>query len=62
MVGGTNLAMVIEAALLKDSLQIDGLRDLVINTGKQSGVPKSQRAGYLICCIHVSLKSFLKNI
>lgn len=36
VIGGTNLAMVIETALLKDGLQIDGLRDLAIKTGKQA--------------------------
>jgi N-acetylgalactosamine PTS system EIIA component len=36
VIGGTNLAMVIETALLKDGLEIDGLRDLAVNTGKQA--------------------------
>ncbi|WP_257208852.1 hypothetical protein [Bacillus sp. AFS031507] len=45
VLGGTNLAMVIETALLKDGLQIDGLRDLAINTGKEAikGFQKSER-------------------
>ncbi|MBJ8101977.1 PTS sugar transporter subunit IIA [Bacillus cereus group sp. N11] len=45
VVGGTNLAMVIETILLKDGLQTDGLRDLAINTGKEAikGFQKSER-------------------
>lgn len=45
VVGGTNLAMVIETALMKDTLDLDSLKDLAINTGKEAikGFQKTER-------------------